>query len=88
MLPEFAQPGAFPAATGFGAWGWLADEVGEMAADKGGDRLPMAFETEAAGQLIGYELKVGRFLQRDKIFKELAGGRWPIRPMAATGGGR
>jgi hypothetical protein len=88
VLPEFAQPGAFPAATGFGAWGWLADEVGEMAADKGGDRLPMAFETEAAGQLIGYELKVGRFLQRDKIFKELAGGRWPIRPMAATGGGR
>ena len=85
MLPEFAQPGAFPAATDFGAWGWLADEVGEMAADKGGDRLPMAFETEAAGQLIGYELKVGRFLQRDKIFKELAGGRWPIRPMAATG---
>ena len=88
VLPEFAQPGTFPAATGFGAWGWLADEVGEMAADKGGDRLPMAFETEAAGQLIGYELKVGRFLQRDKIFKELAGGRWPIRPMAATGGGR
>ena len=85
MLPEFAQPGAFPAATGFGARGWLADEVGEMGADKGGDRLPMAFETEAAGQLIGDELKVGRFLQRDKILEELAGFRWPSAPVAATG---
>ena len=85
VLPKFAQPGAFPAATGFGAWGWLADEVGEMGADKGGDRLPMAFETEAAGQLIGYELKVGRGLQRDKLFEELAGCRWPSGPVAATG---
>ena len=45
----------------------------------------MPLETEAAGQLIGHELKVGRFLQRDKILEELAGGRWPIRPMAAPG---
>ena len=37
VLPEFAQAGAFPAAAGFGAWCWLADEVGEMGADKGGD---------------------------------------------------
>ena len=85
VLPKFAQPGAFPAATGLGAWGRLADEVGEMGADKGGDRLPMAFETEAAGQLIGDELKVGRFLQRDKILEELAGFRWPSAPVAATG---
>src|ERR1035441_4307567 len=85
VLPEFAQPGAFPAATGFGARGWLADEVGEMAADKSGDRLPMAFETEAAGQLIGHQLKVGRGLQRDNFFEELAGCRWPSGPVAATG---
>ena len=88
VLPEFAQPGTFPAATGLGAWGWLADEVGEMGADKGGDRLSMPLETEAAGQFIGHQLKVGRFLQRDKIFEELAGFRWPSGPVAATGESR
>ena len=85
VLPEFAQPGAFPAAAGFGAWGWLADEVGEMGADKGGDRLSMPLETEAAGQFIGHQLKVGRFLQRDKSFEELAGFRWPSWPVATPG---
>ena len=88
VLPEFAQTGTFPAATGLGAWGWLADEVGEMGADKGGDRLSMPLETEAAGQFIGHQLKVGRFLQRDKIFEELAGFRWPSGPVAATGESR
>ena len=88
VLPKFAQPGAFPAATGLGAWGGRADEVGEMGADKGGDGLPMSLETEAAGQLIGYELKVGRGLQRDKLFEELAGFRWPSGPVAATGESR
>ena len=88
VLPEFAQTGTFPAATGFGAWGRLADEVGEMGADKGGDRWSMPLETEAAGQFIGHQLKVGRFLQRDKISEELAGLRWPSWPVAATGGPR
>ena len=85
MLPEFAQAGAFPAAPGSGARFRLADEVGEMGSDKGGDRLPMALETEAAVQFIGHQLKIGRFLQRDKSFEELAGFRWPIGPVAATG---
>ena len=85
VLPEFAQTGAFPAAAGFGARLWLADEVGEMRSDKSGDRLTMALETEADFQFIGHQLKVGRFLQRDKIFEELAGLRWPIWPVAATG---
>jgi hypothetical protein len=47
--------------------------------------LTMALETEAAGQFIGRQVKGGRFLQRDKIFEELAGLRWPIWPVAATG---
>ena len=85
VLPEFAQPGAFPAAAGFGARLRLTDEVGKMGADKGCDRLPMALETKAAGQFIGHQLKVGRFLQRNKSFEELAGFRWPIRPVVATG---
>ena len=29
--------------------------------------LAMPLEAEAAGQFIGYQLKVGRFLQRDKL---------------------
>jgi hypothetical protein len=56
-----------------------------MRSDKGGDGLPMAFETEAGGQFIGHQLKVGRFLQRDEIFEELAGLRWPIWPVATPG---
>jgi hypothetical protein len=85
VLPEFIEAGAFPAAAGFGARFGPADEVGKMGSDKGGDRLTMALETEAGGQLIRHQLKVGRFLQRDKILKELAGGRWPIGPVAAPG---
>jgi hypothetical protein len=85
VLPEFAQAGAFPTPPCFGARFRLADEVGEMGSDKGGDRLPMAFETEAGGEFIGHQLKVGRFLQRDKIFQELAGLRRPSWPVAATG---
>ena len=85
VLPEFAEAGAFPATAGFGARCWLADEVREMRSDKSGNRLPMALETEAAGQFIGGQLKVGRFLQRDKVFEELAGFRRPSWPVAATG---
>jgi len=84
VLPKLAEAGAFPAAAGFGARFRLADEVGEMRLDEGGNRLTMALETEAGGQFIGHQLKVGRFLQRDKIFEELAGFRRPIWPVAAT----
>ena len=85
VLPQFAPAGAFPTAAGFGARFRLAEEVWEMRSDKGGDGLPLAFETEAGGQFIGHQLKVGRFLQRDEIFEELAGLRWPIGPVATTG---
>src|SRR5450631_3965969 len=75
VLPQFTEAGAFPATAGFGARFWLADQVGKMRPDKGGDRLTMALETEAYFQFIGGQLKVGRSLQRYKIFKELAGFR-------------
>ena len=84
VLPKFAQARAFPAAACFGARFWLADEVWEMCSNKGGDRLTMALETEADGQFVGCQLKVGRFLQGYKILEELAGFRWPIWPVAAT----
>jgi hypothetical protein len=85
VLPEFTEARAFPATPGFGARFWLADKVGKMRADKGGDRLTMALETEANFEFIGGQLKVGRFLQRYKIFKELADLRRPIWPVAAPG---
>jgi hypothetical protein len=85
VLPQFAEARAFPAAAGFGTGFWLADQEREMSSDKSGDRLTMALETEADGQFIGHQLKVGRFLQWDKIFEELTGFRWPIWPMAAPG---
>ena len=44
-----------------------------------------ALETKANGQFIGRELKVGRFLQRDKILEEPADFRWPVGPVVATG---
>jgi len=84
MLPKFAQAQAFPTAAGLGARFWLAEQVWEMGSNKGGDRLTMALETEANGQFIGRELKVGRFLQGYKILEKLAGFRWPIWPVAAA----
>ena len=56
-----------------------------MRSNKGGDRLTMALETETNSQFIGRQLKVGRFLQRYKIFEELAGLRRPIWPVATPG---
>jgi hypothetical protein len=47
--------------------------------------LAMALETETECQFVGRQLKVGWFLQWDKSFKELAGLRGPIWPVAATG---
>jgi len=85
VLPQLAQAGAFPSAAGFEVRFGLANELGEMRSDKGGDRLAMALETKANGQFVGHQLKVGRLLQRDKIFEELAGFRRPIWPVAAAG---
>lgn len=76
------------ATTGFGAWGWLADAVVEMGADKVGDGLPMPPGTETTGQFIGHQLKIGRCLQWDKPFEELASFRWPNGQVAATGAPR
>ena len=85
VLPKFAQTRAFPSAAGLGARFWLADEVWKMGSNKGGDRLTMAIETKSDGQFVGHQLKVGRLLQWDEILEELAGLRWPIWPVVATG---
>ena len=85
VLPEFTETRAFPATAGFRARLGLTDELGKLRADKGGDRLTMTLETEANFKFIGGQLKVGRLLQRYKIFEELAGLGRPIWPVATSG---
>ena len=62
MLKEFTQACTFPTAASFRAWFWLADEVGEVGFDKGGNGLAMTNEGKASGQFIRNKLEVGRFL--------------------------
>jgi hypothetical protein len=52
---------------------------------KGGDRLPVAFETETGFQFVGHQLEVGRLLKREELLEESDGFRRPVRPMVATG---
>jgi hypothetical protein len=56
-----------------------------VGSDKGGYRLPVAFETEAGFQFVGHELEVRRLLERNELFEEGDDFRRPIRPMVATG---
>lgn len=62
----------------------MADELGQMDPDKGGHRLPVAFETQAGFQFIGDELEVGRFLKWQELFEESDDLRGPLRPMVAA----
>ena len=47
--------------------------------------MTMTFEAQAGFQFIGYELKVGRLLQRQELLEKADGRRWPVRPMVAAG---
>ena len=85
MLPEFADTGALPAATGLGEGRGRTDQQREVAMDVGGDRLTVPVEGEAGGQFVGDELVIGRSLQREKVVQELPHDRWPSGAMAATG---
>ena len=55
-----------------------------MGSGKGGNGLAVALETEAGFQFIGYELKIGRLLQRQELLEESNGFQRPVRPMIAT----
>jgi len=85
VLPELAQTGAFPAAAGFWTRLWEEDEVGQMSSDKRGDGFAVALEAKANIQFVGGQLKVGRFLERYKIFEESAGFWRPIGPVVSAG---
>ena len=55
-----------------------------MGSGKGGDRLPVAFETEAGFQFVGHELKVGRLLQWQELLEEGECLGRPVWPMVAA----
>ena len=56
-----------------------------MGSDKGGHRLPVALETQAGFQFIGYQLEVRRLLEGDELLEEGNGLRRPVGPMVAAG---
>ena len=85
VLPELAQTGAFPATAGFGTPFREEDKVGEMSSDKRGDGFAVALEAKADRQFIGSELKVGRLLERYKIFEESAGFWRPVGLVVSAG---
>jgi hypothetical protein len=85
VLPEFADAGAFPSPTGFGARFGLVDKFWKACSGKGGHGLAVAFETKAGFEFIGHELKIGRFLQRQEFLEEANGLGRPVRPMVTAG---
>src|ERR1700689_2987756 len=85
VLPELVETGAFPASAGFGTPLREEDKVGEMSSDKRGDGFAVALEAKADGQFIGSQLKVGRFLERYKIFEESAGFWRPVGLVVSAG---
>ena len=85
VLPEFADPGALPAAAWFGAGRGRTDQEWEVAAGEGGDRFAVAVEGEAGGEFVGDELVIGRALQREEGLEELLHGRRPSGAVVAAG---
>jgi len=60
VLPEFADGGALPAASGFGAAFERGHQLGEVLADIGGHGGAGAKKVELAGQFVGQEREVQR----------------------------
>ena len=83
VLPEFADPGALPAAARFGAGRGRVDQEWEVAARVGRDGFTVAQKGAAGGQFVGDELVIGRALQREKGQQETA-----AQPPAKQGHGR
>ena len=85
VLPELTQTGAFPATASFRPPFRQEDKVGEMSSDKRGDGFAVALEAKADRQFIGGQLKVGRFLERNKILEKAADCWRPIGLMVSAG---
>jgi hypothetical protein len=85
VLPEFADAGALPAATGLGQGRGRADQEWEVAAGEGGDRFTVAVEGKARGQFVGDELVIGGSLQREEGLQELLHRVRPSGAMVSAG---
>ncbi len=84
MLPEFADPGALPAALGFGDGQRLPDEVGEVSARVGGDGFAIPVEGETGGQLVGNQLELGGPLEGQDGPQEASNLERPALVVIAT----
>ena len=85
VLPEFADTGALPAATGLGEGRGRTDQQREVAMDVGGDRLTVPVEGEAGGQFVGDQLVIGWPLEREEGLQELPDLGGPGGAMVAAG---
>lgn len=86
VLPEFADGGALPAATGFGAAFGCGDQVGKVLPDIGGDGGAGAMEAKLTGQFIDQQGEVEWLAIRQKSGQKIVGGLRPARFVIATGG--
>lgn len=85
MLPEFADPGALPAAARLGPGRGGGEQQRELSAGIGRDGFAVAQEGEAGGQFVGDKLEVGRALERQEGEEELADLAGPSRAVVAAG---
>lgn len=85
VLPEFADPGAFPAPLGLGEGKRLEYEVWEVRAGVSGDGLAIPMEEEAGGELVGDELEVRGALEGQEGLKEASDLQGPTLLMIAPG---
>jgi hypothetical protein len=85
MLPKFTHPCAFPSPSRPGCWGGCVDQEWEVTTSIGSDGLAVALKGKASSQLIGDQLVIGRSLERQEIFQELAHIGRPGGTMVAPG---
>jgi hypothetical protein len=86
MLPEFADGGTLPAATGLGAAFELGNRFGELLPDVGGHGRARTLEPEPAFEFIGQEGEIQGLTVRQDVGQELAGLLWPVGTVIAAGG--
>jgi hypothetical protein len=86
VLPEFADVGALPAASGFGAGRLWRNVLGEVLLDVVGDGGPGAVEVQTTGQFVGQEGEVERLAVGEDVGQEVVGRRRPRGVVIAAGG--
>ena len=85
MLPEFADGGALPAASGFGATFERGHVLGEVLPHVGGHRGTGAMEIEPTGQFVGQQGEIQRLVVRQNGGQKAGGGLGPGRLVGPAG---